>query len=114
MEALQQQADDPKGFQERFADWSDSKKKKYYIIIGIIIFIWSNFIVPYFQDNVGKPVTAYSISKVKELPESAGEVISELKENIEAIIVEDVPYYYKVIYTNEDGNTVEGYVAKKT
>ena len=113
VEALQEQEADPIGFQEKVANWSEKKKKKYYIVIGIIVFIWTNFIAPYFQDNIGKPVVAYTISKVRELPETAGKVIDELMEGIEAYITEDVPYYYKVTYTDENGEEKEGYVAKK-
>ena len=113
IEALQEQEADPIGFQEKVANWSEKKKKKYYIVIGIIVFIWTNFIAPYFQDNIGKPVVAYTISKVRELPETAGKVIDELMEGIEAYITEDVPYYYKVTYTDENGEEKEGYVAKK-
>lgn len=113
VETLQEQADNQKGFQERVADWSEAKRKKYYIIIGIIYFIWTNFCQPYFHDTVGKPVTAYVVSKVRELPQAAGKVIDELKEDLQAIITEDVPYYYKVTYTDEEGNVREGYVAKR-
>ena len=113
IEALQEQEADPIGFQEKVANWSEKKKKKYYIVIGIIVFIWTNFIAPYFQDNIGKPVVAYTISKVRDLPETAGKVIDELMEGIEACITEDVPYYYKVTYTDENGEEKEGYVAKK-
>ena len=112
IEALQEQEADPIGFQEKVANWSEKKKKKYYIVIGIIVFIWTNFIAPYFQDNIGKPVVAYTISKVRDLPETAGKVIDELMEGIEAYITEDVPYYYKVTYTDENGEEKEGYVAK--
>lgn len=113
VEALQEQADNPIRFQEKFAEWSDAKKKKYFIVICIIAFIWNNFFGPYFQDTIGKPVAAYVVSKVREIPEVAGEIIDELKVGIKAIITEDVPYYYKVQYTDEEGNIKEGYVAKK-
>lgn len=112
-ETLQEQADNPKGFQERVADWSEAKKKKYYILIGIIFFIWANCFQPYFQDTIGKPVATYVVSKVKELPKAAGKVVDELKKDFQALISEDVPYYYKVTYTDENGNVREGYVAKK-
>lgn len=113
LEVLQEQADNPKGFQERVANWSEAKKKKYYILVGIILFIWTNVFQPYFQDTIGKPVAAYAISKVKEFPKAAGKVIGELKKEFRAIITEDVPYYYKVTYTDEEGIVREGYVAKK-
>lgn len=113
VETLQEQVDNPKGFQEKFANWSEAKKKKYYILVGIILFIWINVFQPYFQENIGKPVATYTISKVKELPKAAGKVIDELKKDFQAVITEDVPYYYKVTYTDENGNVKEGYVAKK-
>lgn len=112
-EVLQEQIDDPKGFQERVADWSEAKKNKYYILIGIIFFIWTNIFQPYFQETIGKPVAAYTVSKVKELSKEVGKVIDILKKDFQAIITEDVPYYYKVTYTDEKGNVKEGYVAKK-
>lgn len=113
VETLQEQAEDPKAFQKRTDGWSETKKKIYSYIIASIIFLWTNFLQPYFQDTIGKPVTAYVISKVKEFPETAGKVIDELKKDMQAIITEDVPYYYRVIYTDEEGNVKEGYVAKK-
>lgn len=113
IEALQEQSDNPEGFQEKVANWSESKKKKYFIVVSIIVFIWTNFFAPYFQDTIGKPVAAYTVSKVREFPETASKIVGELKEKFEAIITEDVPYYYKVTFTDEDGNTKEGYVAKK-
>lgn len=37
----------------------------------------------------------------------------QLKENIEATIIENTNYYYKVTFTDEDGVQREGYVAKR-
>ena len=113
IEALQEQEMDPVGFQERIANWSEKKKKKYYIVLLILGFIWANFIAPCFQDSIGKPVVAYTISKVRKFPEIASNVIDELGEGVEGFITEDVPYYYKVTYTDENGEEREGYVAKK-
>lgn len=113
IDILQEQVDNPKGFQERFAEWSEKKKKKYYIIIGIIAFIWLHIFAPYFEDNIGKPAAAYVVSKVKELPEATGKVIEEIKKGFQVIITEDVPYYYKVTFLDENGEIREGYVAKK-
>ena len=59
------------------------------------------------------PVTAYVVSNVKELPEKGAKIIGQIHENIEAIIIENTNYYYKVTYTNEKGETKEGYVAKR-
>lgn len=113
VELIEEQISNPIGFQERLANKSEKFVKKYWLVFLIIYFIWANFYQPYFQDTIGKPVAAYTVSKVKELPEKAGKVIDELKHEVQAIITEDVPYYYKVTYTDEDGNVKEGYVAKK-
>lgn len=113
IEAFEEQEKNPIGFQERFANWTEKKKKKYCIIVAILCLIWTNFIEPYVQDNIGKPITAYAVSKVRELPETASKIIDVMKEGIDGVITEDVPYYYKVTYMDEEGNEKEGYVAKK-
>lgn len=112
-EAVNKHINDQEGFQETFANWSEKKKRQYYIIYIIIYLLWTNFCQPYFQNNIGMPVTSYIVSNVKELPEKGAKVICQLKQNIEAIILENTSYYYKVSFIDEDGNTKEGYVAKK-
>lgn len=112
-EAVNEHINNPKGFQERLANWSQKKKIQYFIIWQIICILWSNFCQPYFQENIGIPVTSYIVSKVKELPEKGAKVICQLKQNVEAIILENASYYYKVSFIDEDGNVREGYVAKK-
>lgn len=112
-EAFTEQVENPIGFQERIANWAEAKKKKYYVIVLTVLLIWTNFIQPYFQDKIGVPVTAYVVSNVKELPEKASKVICQLKEEVEAVIVENTDYYYKVKFVDEDGVEREGYVAKR-
>ena len=112
-EALTEQATNPKGFQARFAGWTEKKKVQFFIIWQLICFIYGNFFQPYFQEKVGMPVTAYVVSNVKELPEKGAKIIGQIHENIEAIIIENTNYYYKVTFTNENGETKEGYVAKR-
>lgn len=112
-QALEEQVSNPKGFQERVATWAEKKKKKYYIIYIIIFFLVSNFIKPYFNEYIGIPVTAYVVSNVKKLPKKGSEIIGHIKEDMEAIITENVNYYYKVSYIDENGNKREGYVAKR-
>lgn len=68
-EVLTEQATDSKGFQAKFANWIEKKKIQFFIIWQLICFIYGNFFQPYFQENVGIPVTAYVVSNVKELPE---------------------------------------------
>lgn len=112
-EALSEQVTDPKGFQARVARWTESKKIQFFIIWNLILFICGNFVQPYFQEYVGIPVMTYVVSNVKELPEKGAKIIGQLQENIEAIITEDVNYYYKVTFTDENGEIQEGYVAKR-
>lgn len=112
-EALNEQATNPKGFQARLAGWTEKKKVQFFIIWQLICFIYGNFFQPYFQEKVGMPVTAYVVSKVKELPEKGAKIIGQIHENIEAIIIENTNYYYKVTFTDENGETKEGYVAKR-
>jgi len=113
VESFIEQAENPVGFQKRVANWAEEKWKKYKYFVYILYAIWSNFGQPYFQQNIGIPVTAYLVSNVKELPEKAGKVICQLEKDIEAIIIEDTNYYYKVNFIDKDGFEREGYVAKK-
>lgn len=113
LEALQEQERDPVGFQERIANGTEKMKKKHFIVYLLLWFILANFVGPFFQDYIGKPVMAYIVSKVRELPNSSSEVIDELQEGGEGLIIEDVPYYYKVTYVDENGDAREGYVAKR-
>ena len=112
-EALSEQVTNPKGFQARVAEWTENKKIQFFIIWNLIIFIYGNFFQPYLQEYVGIPVTASVVSNVKELPEKGAKIIGQLQENIEAIITENANYYYKVTFTNENGEIQEGYVAKR-
>ena len=102
------------GFQERVANWTESKKKKYFIAVMILYFIWSNFSQPYFQEKIGVPVTAWAVSNIREFPEKTSQLVGELKNEIEAVIIENVPYYYKVSFTDENGHVKEGYVSKRS
>lgn len=112
-EALTEQVANPKGFQARFAGWTEKKKVQFFIIWQLICFIYGNFFQPYFQEKVGIPVTAYVVSNVKELPKKGAKIIGQINENIEAIVIENTNYYYKVTFTDEHGETKEGYVAKR-
>ena len=89
------------------------KYKKYFIVINFWLLIWGIFIQPYLQENLGLPAMTYVESNVKELPEKGAKIVAQLKENIEATIIENTNYYYKVTFTDEDGVQREGYVAKR-
>lgn len=103
----------PVGFQERVANWTAEKYKKYFIVINFWLLIWGISIVPYLQENVGIPVMTYVVSNVKELSEKGTKIVAQLKKNIKATIIENTNYYYKVTFTDEDGVQREGYVAKR-
>lgn len=113
-EAIIEQNENPIGFQERVANWAESKKKKYYIAILVLMFVWNNFIQPYFQEYIGVPVTARTVACVREFPEKASKLITDIKEDIEATIIENVPYYYKITFIDENGEEKEGYVSKRS
>lgn len=113
-EAIIEQNENPIGFQERIANWAESKKKKYYIAILILMFVWNNFIQPYFQEHIGVPVTAWTVAHVREFPEKASKLVTDIREDIEATIIENVPYYYKITFVDENGEKKEGYVSKRS
>lgn len=113
-EALEEQVNDPVKFQEKVAFWTEKKKRQFFIVYIILNFFWGNFIQPYFQECIGAPVMAWTVAHVKELPEKAGKFIGDLKEDIEATIIENVPYYYKVTFIDENGEVKEGYVSKRS
>lgn len=112
-EAIDVQINNPKEFPQKAKEWSKEKMLRYYIIWKLICFLYSNFLQPYFQQNVGVPVTAWVVSNVKELPQKGSEVICQIKEGVEAVIIENTNYYYKVSFIDENGVEQEGYVAKK-
>lgn len=111
-EAINDQFNNPVSFQKRILNWADEKLKKYFIALHLFGFIINIFIMPYLQ-NWGCTVTTKVVSNVKELPQKGAEVICQLKENVEATIIENTNYYYKVVFTDENGVEREGYVAKR-
>lgn len=113
-EAIIEQTENPIGFQERVANWAESKKKKYCIAINVLKLFLTLFIVPYLQEYIGVPVTAKTVACVREFPEKASKLIADIKEDIEATIIENVPYYYKITFIDENGEEKEGYVSKRS
>ena len=112
-EALIEQANHPEGFQERFSDWSEKKKKQFYILFLIWSFIWSNFLRDDFKQYVCQPVKEYVVAKIRELPNKDAGVVGELKDE-QAIVTGDEPYYYKIMFIGEDGKEHEGFVSKRS
>lgn len=112
-EALIEQANNPEGFQERFADWAEKKKRQFYIVIGVISFIWVYFFQDNFKQYVCQPIKEYVVAKIRELPNKDAGIIGELKDE-QAIVTGDEPYYYKIKFTGEDGKEHEGFVSKRS
>ena len=112
-DTINDQINNPVGFQERIANWAEEKYKKYFIVINLWLLLWGIFVQPYLQENVGRPVMTFVVSNVKELPQKGAKIVAQLRQNIEATIVENTNYYYKVTFTDENGIQREGYVAKR-
>lgn len=112
-EALEEESTDQDKFFQRIKNWAEEKKMKYNIYKFIMLFVVNVFLLPYLQENVGKPVMTKVVSCVKQAPEKGAEIICRLKYGIQAIITENTNYYYKVKFTDENGVEREGYVAKK-
>ena len=112
-EALEEENTAQDKFLKRIKNWAEEKKIKYNIYKFIMLFVVNVFLLPYLQENVGKPVMTKVVSYVKQTPEKGAEIIYKLKDGIQAIITENTNYYYKVKFTDENGVEREGYVAKK-
>lgn len=112
-EALIEQANHLEGFQERFSDWAEKKKRQYYIVLWIISVIWGLFFQDDFKQYVCQPIKEYVVAKIRKLPNKDAGVIGKLKDE-QAIITGDEPYYYKIIFIGEDGKEHEGYVSKRS
>lgn len=112
-EALEEENTAQDKFLKRIKNWAEEKKKKYKIYKFIMFVLVNVFLLPYLQENVGKPVMTKVVSCVKQAPEKGAEIICRLKDGIQAIITENTNYYYKVKFTDENGVEREGYVAKK-
>lgn len=113
VETICEHIENPSGIIERISSWSQEKIKKYWIVVALFSMLWNIFVLPYLQENIGKPAMVTLTSDVKELPEKGAAIICQLKENIEAYITENTNYYYKVSFTDENGVEREGYVAKR-
>ncbi len=113
VETICEHIKNPAGIIERISTWSQEKIKKYWIVAALFTMLWNIFVLPYLQENIGKPAMATLTSNVKELPEKGAAIICQLKENIEAYITENTNYYYKVSFIDENGVEREGYVAKR-
>lgn len=58
-------------------------------------------------------VVAPGLTKVRKEPSTSSETVIKLKKGTNITIIGEVPYYYKVSVIDQNGDTVEGYIAKK-
>lgn len=102
----------PESFREKFTAWSLKRKILYCKINQILCFICACFIQPYIQGNISLPVMALKAKNVRMMPQVGSEVICQMKENTEAIILEDTIHYFRIAFIDDIGIKREGYVAK--
>lgn len=88
-------------------------KKTHFIFYIIMMLLIQHIFFSWFDEAIGKHVIPKVTSIVRELPEISSEIICHLEQNIEAIILENQNYYYKVSFIDENGIEREGYVAKR-
>lgn len=88
-------------------------KKTHFIFYIIMMLLIQHIFFAWFDEAIGKHVIPKVTSIVRELPEKSSEIICHLEQNIEAIILENQNYYYKVSFIDENGIEREGYVAKR-
>lgn len=101
------------GWQERFHDTLEKYKKKYYVVFIVIYMIFKLFVEPFLPQTIGLPVISKFKCLIREQPSTDANVVIELQESDKAIITDDIKYYYKVEFTDENGEKKIGYVAKK-
>lgn len=88
-------------------------KKTHFIFYIIMMLLMQHIFFSWFDEAIGKHVIPKVTSIVRELPEKSSEIICHLEQNIEAIILENQNYYYKVSFIDENGIERKGYVAKR-
>ena len=102
-----------KKFNIHLSDGMEKFKRAHFIFYIIMMFLMQHIFFAWFDETIGKHVIPKTTSIVRELPEKDSEIICHLEQSIEAIIVENQNYYYKVSFIDENGIEREGYVAKR-
>lgn len=88
---------------EKFADWTQTKKSQYLMIWQILFFLCACFIQMHIQINISLPVKADKAVIVRKQPQPDKGVMCLMKENTEAIIIEDTIRYYRIVFIDEEG-----------
>lgn len=99
---------------EKFTCWTQKKKSQYLKIWHILFFLCACFIQLYIQENISLPVKADKAVNVRKQPQLNAEIICLLKENTEAIILEDTIHYYRIAFIDGNDTKKEGYVSKRS
>lgn len=99
---------------EKYADWTHKKKSQYLMAWQILFFLCACFIQMHIQLNISLPVKSDKVVTVRKQPQPDTDVVCLMKENTEAIIIEDTIRYYKIAFIDEKGIKREGYVSKKS
>ncbi len=78
------------------------------IILAILVNLVSNFAYDWISAKLGKA------SNVYEEPKASTSVVINVNVESEIIIIDSVPYYYQIVYTDpETGEEFRGYISKK-
>lgn len=78
------------------------------IILAILVNFVSNFAYDWISAKLGKA------SNVYEEPKASSSVVINVNVESEIIIIDSVPYYYQIVYTDpETGEEFKGYIPKK-
>ena len=78
------------------------------IILAILVNLVSNFAYDWISAKLGKA------SNVYEEPKASSSVVINVNVESEIIIIDSVPYYYQIVYTDpETGEEFRGYISKK-
>ena len=78
------------------------------IILTILVNLFSNFAYDWISAKLGKT------SNVYEEPKASSSVVINVNVESEIIIIDSVPYYYQIVYTDpETGEEFRGYISKK-
>lgn len=96
----------------RFVQWQEKNPFLAFVFLNIIIVILTNLVSSFAYDWISAKLNR--TSNVYEEPRASSSVVINVNVENEIIIIDSVPYYYQVVYTDpETGAEYTGYVSKK-
>ena len=114
-ESVQQvlsEASTDEAVKSRFIQWQKKNPVLAFIFLNIIIVILTNLVSSFAYDWISAKLNR--TSNVYEEPRASSSVVINVNVENEIIIINSVPYYYQVVYTDpETGEEYTGYVSKK-